>query len=76
MSLAQEQRIALGKPSRLGLIDCDIHPKSSLEDLRPYLSNLPVLAEQGLPLGMQMLGFAHGDADLFAQAAWAAGALA
>src|ERR1700721_803019 len=25
--------------TKLSIIDCDIHPKSSLEDLRPYLSN-------------------------------------
>ena len=25
--------------ARIGIIDCDIHPKSSLDDLRPYLSN-------------------------------------
>jgi hypothetical protein len=25
--------------SRLDIVDCDIHPKNSLEDLRPYLSN-------------------------------------
>jgi predicted TIM-barrel fold metal-dependent hydrolase len=25
--------------SRLEIVDCDIHPKSSLEDLRPFLSN-------------------------------------
>ena len=25
--------------ARVGIVDCDIHPKSSLEDLRPYLSN-------------------------------------
>jgi uncharacterized protein len=25
--------------TRLGLVDVDIHPKSSIEDLRPYLSN-------------------------------------
>jgi hypothetical protein len=25
--------------ARIGIFDCDIHPKSSLEDLRPYLSN-------------------------------------
>ncbi len=25
--------------TRLGIVDCDIHPKSSLEDLRPFLSN-------------------------------------
>jgi predicted TIM-barrel fold metal-dependent hydrolase len=27
------------QPTRLNLIDVDIHPKSSVEDLRPYLSN-------------------------------------
>ena len=25
--------------SRMAIVDCDIHPKSSLEDLRPFLSN-------------------------------------
>ena len=25
--------------TRLGIVDCDIHPRSSLEDLRPFLSN-------------------------------------
>ena len=25
--------------ARPGIVDCDIHPKSSLEDLRPFLSN-------------------------------------
>src|SRR5579862_4796671 len=25
--------------ARLQIVDCDIHPKNSLEDLRPYLSN-------------------------------------
>ena len=25
--------------TRVGIFDCDIHPKSSLEDLQPYLSN-------------------------------------
>ena len=25
--------------TKLSIIDCDIHPKSSLEDLRPYMSN-------------------------------------
>src|ERR1700674_1267763 len=25
--------------SRIGIVDCDIHPKNSLEDLRPHLSN-------------------------------------
>jgi predicted TIM-barrel fold metal-dependent hydrolase len=29
----------LGAKARVGIFDCDIHPKSSLEDLRPYLSN-------------------------------------
>jgi predicted TIM-barrel fold metal-dependent hydrolase len=28
-----------GRAARVGIVDCDIHPKSSLEDLRPYLSN-------------------------------------
>ncbi len=30
---------ASGTEVRVGIIDCDIHPKSALEDLRPYLSN-------------------------------------
>ncbi len=25
--------------ARLGIVDCDIHPKNSLEDMRPFLSN-------------------------------------
>ena len=25
--------------ARIGIFDCDIHPKSALEDLRPYMSN-------------------------------------
>jgi hypothetical protein len=25
--------------ARPGIVDCDIHPKSSLDDLRPFLSN-------------------------------------
>jgi uncharacterized protein len=29
---------ALNK-ARVGIVDCDIHPKSAIEDLRPYLSN-------------------------------------
>ena len=29
----------VGAKARVGIFDCDIHPKSSLEDLRPYLSN-------------------------------------
>jgi Asp-tRNA(Asn)/Glu-tRNA(Gln) amidotransferase A subunit family amidase len=35
----------------------------------PALS-LPVLNDGGLPLGLQLLGFAHHDAALFATAAW------
>ena len=38
--------------------------------------NLPLLADEGLPLGFQMLGFEHGDADLFARAAWVVSAFA
>ncbi len=38
--------------------------------------NLPLLADEGLPLGLQMLGFEHGDADLFARAAWVVSAFA
>jgi Asp-tRNA(Asn)/Glu-tRNA(Gln) amidotransferase A subunit family amidase len=34
----------------------------------PTLS-LPVLDDGGLPLGLQLLGFAHRDASLFATAA-------
>ncbi len=37
--------------------------------------NLPVLEEQGLPLGLQMIGYLNGDADLFARAAWVASRL-
>jgi Asp-tRNA(Asn)/Glu-tRNA(Gln) amidotransferase A subunit family amidase len=35
----------------------------------PTLS-LPVFDVEGLPLGLQVIGFEHGDADLFAHAAW------
>jgi len=31
---------------------------------------LPVLAAHGMPLGLQMVGAAHGEANLFAHAAW------
>jgi Asp-tRNA(Asn)/Glu-tRNA(Gln) amidotransferase A subunit family amidase len=31
--------------------------------------SLPVLIDEGLPLGLQLIGFAHGDAPLFATAA-------
>jgi hypothetical protein len=30
---------ALAQKTRLTIIDVDIHPKSSVEDLKPYLSN-------------------------------------
>jgi Asp-tRNA(Asn)/Glu-tRNA(Gln) amidotransferase A subunit family amidase len=40
----------------------------------PALS-LPLLKEQGLPLGLQVTGFAGGDAATFAVAAWAMQAL-
>ncbi|MGZ3310975.1 MAG: amidohydrolase family protein, partial [Xanthobacteraceae bacterium] len=36
IEVRQPQR---GAKARVGIFDCDIHPKSSLEDLRPYLSN-------------------------------------
>jgi Asp-tRNA(Asn)/Glu-tRNA(Gln) amidotransferase A subunit family amidase len=32
--------------------------------------NLPLLKVEGLPLGVQMVGYENGDADLFARAAW------
>jgi Asp-tRNA(Asn)/Glu-tRNA(Gln) amidotransferase A subunit family amidase len=32
--------------------------------------SLPLLADEGLPLGLQVLGFAQRDADLFAVARW------
>ena len=32
--------------------------------------SLPVLQDDGLPLGLQVTGFAHGDAATFAAAAW------
>jgi Asp-tRNA(Asn)/Glu-tRNA(Gln) amidotransferase A subunit family amidase len=35
----------------------------------PALS-LPVLSDEGLPLGLQLMGFAHRDAALFGTAAW------
>ena len=34
----QHQRIR-SQGKKLGLVDVDIHPKSSIEDLRPWLSN-------------------------------------
>ncbi len=33
------RQIERSAKSKLQIIDCDIHPKSSLEDLRPYMSN-------------------------------------
>ena len=41
----------------------------------PALS-LPLLRDDGLPLGLQIAGFAERDADAFAAAAWLEGALA
>jgi Asp-tRNA(Asn)/Glu-tRNA(Gln) amidotransferase A subunit family amidase len=38
----------------------------------PALS-LPVLSDEGLPLGLQLMGFAHRDAALFGTAAWVLG---
>jgi Asp-tRNA(Asn)/Glu-tRNA(Gln) amidotransferase A subunit family amidase len=35
----------------------------------PALS-LPVLKTEGLPLGLQLVGFANRDADAFATASW------
>jgi Asp-tRNA(Asn)/Glu-tRNA(Gln) amidotransferase A subunit family amidase len=32
--------------------------------------SLPVLEDGGLPLGLQVLGFPQGDADVFAVAGW------
>jgi Asp-tRNA(Asn)/Glu-tRNA(Gln) amidotransferase A subunit family amidase len=32
--------------------------------------SLPVLSDEGLPLGLQLMGFAHRDAALFGTAAW------
>jgi Asp-tRNA(Asn)/Glu-tRNA(Gln) amidotransferase A subunit family amidase len=32
--------------------------------------SLPVLSDEGLPLGLQLMGFAHRDAALFGVAAW------
>jgi predicted TIM-barrel fold metal-dependent hydrolase len=36
MEVRQAERTA---KARVGIIDCDIHPKNSLEDLKPWLSN-------------------------------------
>jgi predicted TIM-barrel fold metal-dependent hydrolase len=33
------RQVERGAKTKLQIIDCDIHPKSSLEDLQPYLSN-------------------------------------
>jgi hypothetical protein len=35
----EARQIDRSAKTKLQIIDCDIHPKSSLEDLRPYLSN-------------------------------------
>ena len=45
--------------------NCTVH--ASLLGI-PAIS-LPVLQDQGLPLGLQVTGFAHGDAATFAAAA-------
>jgi Asp-tRNA(Asn)/Glu-tRNA(Gln) amidotransferase A subunit family amidase len=37
--------------------------------------SLPVLHDDGLPLGLQVLGFPQGDADVFAVAGWIEGVL-
>jgi len=37
--------------------------------------SLPLLRDEGLPLGLQVAGFAERDADAFAVAAWLEGAL-
>ena len=37
--------------------------------------DLPVLEDGGLPLGLQVLGFPQGDADVFAVARWIEDAL-
>ena len=39
MNIEVRQPRARRAKARVGIFDCDIHPKSSLEDLRPYLSN-------------------------------------
>ncbi|MBO20944.1 MAG: amidase, partial [Rhodospirillaceae bacterium] len=36
---------------------------------------LPALSADGLPLGLQLVGFHHRDADLFAHASWVDNAL-
>ena len=38
MNIELKQPLRTAK-SRLAIVDCDIHPRASLEDLRPYLSN-------------------------------------
>jgi uncharacterized protein len=38
MNIEVRQPVSVPKV-RLEIVDCDIHPKNSLEDLRPYLSN-------------------------------------
>src|SRR5712691_6895617 len=38
MNLELKQPLRAAK-SRLAIVDCDIHPRAALEDLRPYLSN-------------------------------------
>jgi predicted TIM-barrel fold metal-dependent hydrolase len=38
MNIELKQPLRTAK-SRLAIVDCDVHPRASLEDLRPYLSN-------------------------------------
>ena len=38
MNIELKQPLRAAK-SKLAIVDCDIHPRTSLEDMRPYLSN-------------------------------------
>ena len=64
VSLAAPAAAPLGLEST-GNPNCTVH--ASLLGI-PAIS-LPVLQDQGLPLGLQVTGFAHGDAATFAAAA-------
>ena len=39
MNIEASQKIDRSAKTKLQIIDCDIHPKASVEDYRPYLSN-------------------------------------
>ena len=39
MNIEASQKIDRSAKTKLQIIDCDIHPKASIEDYRPYLSN-------------------------------------